>query len=361
VFTLEMAPLWSIEFCHRIADTFTEYFGQFDEGLLKENFSTVYQVLEEMCDHGYALTTEPNALKAMIPPPSLMGKVQSTITGAGGGHADVLPDGFISSMPWRKAGVRYTQNEIYFDIEEVCDAIIESDGQMVACEISGTIKCNSRLSGVPDLTLVFTDPSVLDDCSFHPCVRYSRYERDNVVSFVPPDGIFELMKYRVQMPKIVLPIYCEPRLNYHEDRGTVSVMVGAQSMPTLSSGVKGGPSVEDIAIKIPLPKGVQTADLEANVGKHLWDQGSKCCTWNVGKLNDAAKSAKSPNLTGKLRLTSKDAHPDAKEPILLTYKVPNSTISGLAVETLLLTNERYKPYKGVKTTVRAGKIQFRLA
>ena len=72
-----------------------------------------------MCDHGYALTTEPNALKAMIPPPSLMGKVASSITGSGGGHADVLPDGFISSMPWRKAGVRYTQNEIYFDIEEV--------------------------------------------------------------------------------------------------------------------------------------------------------------------------------------------------------------------------------------------------
>ena len=70
---------------------------------------------------------------------------------------------------------------------------------MVACEISGSIKCNSRLSGVPDLTLVFTDPSVLDDCSFHPCVRYSRYERDAVVSFVPPDGIFELMKYRVQV------------------------------------------------------------------------------------------------------------------------------------------------------------------
>ena len=162
------------------------------------------------------------------------------------------------------------------------------------------------------------------------------------------------------MPKIVLPIYCEPRLNYHEDRGTVSVMVGAQSMPTLSSGTKGGPQVEDISIHIPLPKGVQTADLEANVGKHLWDQGSKCCTWTVGKLNDA-KVAKSPNLTGKLRLTSKDAHPDAKEPILLKYKVPNSTISGLAVETLLLTNERYKPYKGVKTTVMAGKIQFRLA
>eukprot|EP00937_MAST-01D_sp_MAST-1D-sp2_P007008 g7008.t1 len=359
VMTQELAPLWTIEFMHRVADIFVEYFGAFDETLLKENFSTVYQVLEEMNDHGYALTTEPNALKAMIPPPSLMGKVTGAITGAGG-HADVLPDGFISSMPWRKAGVRYTQNEIYFDIEEVCDAIIESDGQMVACEVSGRITCNSRLSGVPDLTLVFTDPSVLDDCSFHPCVRYSRYERDRVVSFVPPDGVFELMKYRVQVPKIVLPLYVEPRLNYHQDRGTVSVMVGEQSMPTLTCAQKGGPSVEDVVITIPFAKGVRTVDIEANVGKHLWDQGARAATWSLGKLPGAAK-AKSPNLTGKLHLVSADEHPEEKEPFLLKYKVPNSTVSGLAVETLMLTNERYKPYKGVKCTVFAGKIQFRLA
>ena len=32
--------------------------------------------------------------------------------------------------------------------------------------------------------------------SFHPCVRYSRYERESVVSFVPPDGNFELVRAR---------------------------------------------------------------------------------------------------------------------------------------------------------------------
>ena len=100
--------------------------------------------------------------------------------------------------------------------------------------------------------------------------------------------------------------------------------------------------------------------MEANVGKHLWDQGARVATWTVGKLNPSSK-AKSPNLTGKLRLASRDSHPEEKEAFLLKYKVPNATVSGLAVETLMLTNERYKPYKGVKTTVFAGKIQLRLA
>jgi len=68
---------------------------------------------------------------------------------------------------------------------------------IISSEVSGCIVGNSRLSGVPDLAMTFVDPSLIDDCSFHPCVRYNRYERDRVVSFVPPDGNFELMRYRI--------------------------------------------------------------------------------------------------------------------------------------------------------------------
>ncbi len=35
----------------------------------------VYQLLEEMVDYGFPLTTEPNALKAMITPPTIMGEL----------------------------------------------------------------------------------------------------------------------------------------------------------------------------------------------------------------------------------------------------------------------------------------------
>ena len=32
--------------------------------------------------------------------------------------------------------------------------------------------------------------------TFHPCVNLGRFAAEKVVSFVPPDGEFELMKYR---------------------------------------------------------------------------------------------------------------------------------------------------------------------
>lgn len=34
--------------------------------------------------------------------------------------------------------------------------------------------------------------------TFHQCVNLGRFDAEKVVSFVPPDGEFELMKYRCQ-------------------------------------------------------------------------------------------------------------------------------------------------------------------
>ena len=73
---------------------------------------------------------------------------------------------------------------------------MDRNGIAVNCEINGVINANCRLSGMPDLLLYFKDPSLVSDSSFHPCVRYAKFEQDKIISFVPPDGNFELMKYR---------------------------------------------------------------------------------------------------------------------------------------------------------------------
>jgi len=38
----------------------------------------------------------------------------------------------------------------------------------------------------------------MQDVTFHQCVNLGRFDQEKVVSFVPPDGEFELMKYRCQ-------------------------------------------------------------------------------------------------------------------------------------------------------------------
>jgi AP-3 complex subunit mu len=240
--TGELYPLVTIEFLHRVFNIFEEYFGDIEENTIKENFTTVYQLLEEMMDYGYALTTEPNVLKVMIPPPSVISRITSVATGKST-LSDILPDGTTSNMPWRQTGLKYSQNEIYLDIVEEIDATLDRSGQVISLEVSGSIIGNSRLSGMPDLSLQFTDPMVIDDCSFHPCVRYNRYDRDKVVSFVPPDGQFELMRYRVNPKTVVIPpCYCQPQISFEfsNGRGQLSVMVGQRSGTSLVFPAKKG-------------------------------------------------------------------------------------------------------------------------
>jgi hypothetical protein len=42
----------------------------------------------------------------------------------------------------------------------------------------------------------------LDDCRFHQCVRLTDFDATRTISFVPPDGEFELMRYVLWLSQI---------------------------------------------------------------------------------------------------------------------------------------------------------------
>jgi AP-3 complex subunit mu len=215
-----------------------------------------------MVDNGWPLTTEPNSLKAMIRPPSVMSKLQSVVfNNTSVAVSDALPSGTISNMPWRAAGVSYTQNEIYMDVVEEVHAIVDAvSGNLISSEVSGSIQCHSHLSGIPDLLLTFKEPSLIDDCSFHPCVRYQRFERDQVVSFVPPDGSFELMKYSISADRTAnfsSPLDCHSQWSTQgagdgkDDSARLIVQLRVKSLSSLvmSSSNKNMRTVmEDVAV-----------------------------------------------------------------------------------------------------------------
>jgi AP-3 complex subunit mu len=75
-----------------------------------------------MIDDGYPLTTELSALRDIVLPPSFVNKILSVAGVAGLAKASATP--FSSPIPWRKPGLKYNNNEIYFDIVEELDAIV---------------------------------------------------------------------------------------------------------------------------------------------------------------------------------------------------------------------------------------------
>ncbi|CAM9659384.1 unnamed protein product [Choristocarpus tenellus] len=107
------------------------------------------------------------------------------------------------------------------------------------------------------------------------------------------------------------------------------------------------------SFKVQFPRVVRTADLVVSSGTFLFDEASKVVKWSVGKLS----KDKSATMNGTMRIQG--PKPEESPPIQLSWKVPMASVSGLAVTSLQLFNEKYRPYKGVRTLTRSGKFQVR--
>lgn len=53
--------------------------------------------------------------------------------------SSILPSGQLSNVPWRRSGVKYANNEAYFDVVEEVDAIVDKSGATVSAEIQGYV------------------------------------------------------------------------------------------------------------------------------------------------------------------------------------------------------------------------------
>lgn len=348
VVTNEVSPLFVVEILHRIVDIFEDYFNECTESSLKDNFVIVYELLDEMLDNGFPLATEASVLKELIKPPNLYRKVHNMVTG-NTNVSSVMPSVQLSSIPWRKEGIRYANNEAYFDCIEELDAIIDRNGSTITCEIQGYIDCSIKLSGMPDLTLCFSNPRILDDVSFHPCVRFKRWENEKILSFVPPDGNFRLISYHLEsMNNINIPIYVKHHIQFQP---------GSNSRFEISVGPRAGLGkvLENVTVTCELPKTVLNMSLVPSHGKYNFDSVKKLLTWDIGRID----ASKIPSLKGNLTFQTGCSLPESNPPLHVNFTVSQMSLSGIKFGKLDIYGEKYKPFKGVKYVIRAGKFQIR--
>ncbi|XP_065170112.1 AP-3 complex subunit mu-1 [Atheta coriaria] len=345
----EMPPLFVVEFLHRIVDTFQDYFNDCTETIIKENYVVVYELLDEMLDNGYPLATESNILKELIKPPNLLRTIANTVTGKSN-VSGTLPTGQLSNIPWRRTGVKYTNNEAYFDVVEEVEAIIDKTGSTVFAEIQGYIDCCIKLSGMPDLTLSFINPRLFDDISFHPCVRFKRWEGEKILSFIPPDGNFRLISYHISSQSVVaIPIYV---------RHNFVVKTGEQGRIDITVGPKHtlGRTVEGVKLEVLMPKAILNCNLVANQGKYNFDPVARILHWDIGKID----VTKLPNIRGSVAIAIGSNTSEINPSINVHFTINQMAVSGLKVHRLDMYGEKYKPFKGVKYITKAGRFQIRM-
>ncbi|KAL2017847.1 hypothetical protein VTK56DRAFT_1592 [Thermocarpiscus australiensis] len=312
----EVEPLLVLEFLHRVVDSFEEFLGApLLAHKIESNYDVVAQLLTEMCDAGTISTTEPNALRDLVEVEGFMDKLLGNLnlptkTGFNSSAPSLIPQN-TPALPWRRANVRHTSNELYIDVVETLSVTLAPSGRPLAAFANGTIAFTSKVSGVPDILVTLTGPSgkhnlknIIDLPVFHPCVRLARWrEQPGVLSFIPPDGRFTLAGYEVDlMPftdghvgslganPLKLPVSLEiktclgPTGSDFEVRLHVNRLFG--SAGSTQSGRGGGPaaspSLQDVTVSVPLPADVRNlSDIRPTKGDANYNPGDRSLEWSI--------------------------------------------------------------------------------
>ena len=127
---------------------------------------------------------------------------------------------------------------MFIDIIENVNVLISNKGTLLRSDVVGQVVMKAKLTGMPEckfgindklfMRAAAADPSKsvdkgiqIDDIKFHQCVRLGRFDRDRSITFIPPDGVFQLMTYRIteniNLPFKVMPVvqeYGKQRIEY---------------------------------------------------------------------------------------------------------------------------------------------------
>ena len=216
-----------VTFLYKLAAVFKDYFGNLEDESIRDNFVCIYELLDETMDHGL-----PQSLDSTI--------LRSFITQEGNRMAEDSrskpPVALTNAVSWRAEGIKHKKNEIFLDVVEKLNLLVAANGTVLHSEILGAVKMKSFLSGMPELKLGLNDKLMfeatgrsrqnsttgkaveLEDIKFHQCVRLARFENDRTISFIPPDGEFDLMTYRLNThvkPLIWVEAVVEPHRGSH--------------------------------------------------------------------------------------------------------------------------------------------------
>ncbi|KAG9156566.1 hypothetical protein Leryth_006553 [Lithospermum erythrorhizon] len=342
-------------FLHRIVNVFKHYFEELEEESLRDNFVVVYELLDEMMDFGYPQYTEANILSEFIKTDAYRLEVTQR-----------PPMAVTNAVSWRSEGLSYKNNEVFLDVVESVHILVNSNGQIIRSEVVGALKMRTYLSGMPECKLGLNDRLLLeaqgrtskgkaidlDDIKFHQCVRLARFENDRTISFIPPDGAFDLMTYRLSTQVKPL-IWVEAQVERHS-RSRMEMTVKARSQ------FKERSTATNVEIELPIPSDATNPNIRTSMGSATYAPERDALVWKIKSL----PGNKEYMLRAELKLPSvisEDSVPDRKAPIRVKFEIPYFTVSGIQVRYLkVIEKSGYQALPWVRYITMAGEYELRL-
>ncbi|KAJ9623688.1 clathrin associated protein complex medium subunit [Taxawa tesnikishii (nom. ined.)] len=357
------------EFLYRLASLGKAYFGKFDEEAVKNNFVLIYELLDEILDFGYPQNTETDTLKMYITTEGVkserMIEDSSRITMQATG-----------AMSWRRDNIKYRKNEAFVDVIEDVNLLMSATGTVLRADVNGQIEMRAYLSGTPEckfglndrLTLGednLTAPTgnmagtkatkaaagsvTLEDCQFHQCVKLGKFDTDRTISFIPPDGSFELMRYRatenINLPFKVHAIVNEVGKTKVEYSIAIKANYGSKLFAT------------NVVVRIPTPLNTAKITERTSQGKAKYEPEHNNIVWKIARFTGQSEYVLSAEAT-LTSMTNQKAW--SRPPLSLNFSLLMFTSSGLLVRYLKVFEKgNYSSVKWVRYMTRAGSYEIR--
>ncbi|KAI9104482.1 Mu homology domain-containing protein [Phlyctochytrium arcticum] len=341
-------------FLHKLIEVFVEYFKELEEESIRDNFVIIYELLDEMMDFGYPQTTEPKILQEYITQESH--KLESQPR---------LPMAVTNAVSWRPEGIKYRKNEVFLDVVESVNLLVNANGNVLRSEILGAVKMKSYLSGMPEVRLGLNDKVLfestgrtagkgkaveMEDVKFHQCVRLARFESDRTIAFIPPDGEFELMSYRLNTQVKPL-IWCEAVIEAHSG-SRVEYLIKAKGQ------FKRRSSANNVEIIVPVPEDADTPKFKSSVGSVSYALERNAAVWKIKQFQGGKEFV----MRAHFGLPSvKSVDPDKRPPISVKFEIPYFTVSGIQVRYLKVVDKSgYQAFPWVRYITQNGDYLLRL-
>ncbi len=155
---------------------------------------------------------------------------------------------------------------------------------------------------------------------FHQCVRLSRFENDRTISFIPPDGEFELMSYRLNTQ--VKPLFWVEPVIERYSHSRVEYMVKAKSQ------FKKRSTANNVEIIVPVPSDADGAKFKTSTGYCKYVPEKNWVVWYIKSF----PGGKEFLMRAHFNLPSvQSQETEGKPPILMKFEIPYFTTSGIQV------------------------------
>lgn len=356
------------EFLYKFKNLLLSFFHNLNEEVIKDEFQTIYDILDEVLEFGYPQSMDYNVLKSVISTnnsySSSFNGTFSTGSSSSSHKKSQNEDVVLTNTPWRKSGIKYKKNELFINVNEKINVLISKDGTIIKSYIDGFINMRSQLSGFPQCEIGLNDslstndtnrgfldeydvknpkaiPNaatgsvILEDCKFHQCVELNRFDSDRIIRFVPPDGEFELMRYR-NTDNLNLPF----KLTVLSSKENSSLRINLKSLFSAKLNATG------VVIKVPLASNVIGVEFEKSGGKSVFATQDRCIYWKFSKFQGLTEHS----LNCELQVSS--AAPTAGSvglPITMDFELLMFSASGLVIRYLKVYEKaNYSTVKWVK-------------